>query len=126
MIAKALSRAPGQSIPRLANWSATVSQKTVLSGSFGSFAVDGRFKSPGSAQRFLSMHAAVPTHSTFSGILSFLEQIRRFAREVLPALQANRVARMPLAEEVPAQETSQPQARRSPEFSAPSQSEPVA
>jgi hypothetical protein len=29
-----------------------------------------RFKSPGSAQRFLSMHAAVHTHSTFSGILS--------------------------------------------------------
>ena len=32
----------------------------------------------------------------------FIEQIRRFAREVLPALQAHRVARVPLTEEVPA------------------------
>jgi hypothetical protein len=32
----------------------------------------------------------------------FLEQIRRFAREVLPALQAHQVARVPLAEEVAA------------------------
>ena len=30
----------------------------------------------------------------------FIEQIRRFAREVLPALQAHKVARVPLAEEV--------------------------
>ena len=30
----------------------------------------------------------------------FMEQIRRFAREVLPALQAHEVARVPLAEEV--------------------------
>jgi alkanesulfonate monooxygenase SsuD/methylene tetrahydromethanopterin reductase-like flavin-dependent oxidoreductase (luciferase family) len=32
----------------------------------------------------------------------FIEQIRRFARDVLPALQAHAVARVPLAEEVPA------------------------
>ena len=32
----------------------------------------------------------------------FMEQIRRFAAEVLPALQAHRVDREPLAEEVPA------------------------
>ena len=32
----------------------------------------------------------------------FMEQIRRFAREVLPKLQAHRVARVPLAEEIPA------------------------
>jgi hypothetical protein len=32
----------------------------------------------------------------------FMEQIRRFAREVLPALQARKVARVPLAEEVAA------------------------
>jgi hypothetical protein len=32
----------------------------------------------------------------------FMEQIRRFAREVLPALQAHKVERVPLAEEVPA------------------------
>ena len=32
----------------------------------------------------------------------FLEQIRRFARDVLPVLQAHRVARVPLAEEVAA------------------------
>jgi hypothetical protein len=32
----------------------------------------------------------------------FMEQIRRFAAEVLPALQAHKVARVPLAEEVPA------------------------
>jgi hypothetical protein len=32
----------------------------------------------------------------------FMEQIRRFARDVLPALQAHRVERVPLAEEVPA------------------------
>ena len=31
----------------------------------------------------------------------FMEQIRRFAAEVLPALQAYKVARVPLAEEVP-------------------------
>ena len=30
----------------------------------------------------------------------FMEQIRRFAAEVLPALQAHRVARVPLAEEI--------------------------
>jgi hypothetical protein len=29
----------------------------------------------------------------------FMEQIRRFAREVLPAVQAHRVERVPLAEE---------------------------
>jgi len=29
----------------------------------------------------------------------FIEQIRRFAREVLPALQSHRVERVPLAEE---------------------------
>ncbi len=29
----------------------------------------------------------------------FMEQIRRFAREVLPALQAHRVERVPLVEE---------------------------
>jgi hypothetical protein len=28
----------------------------------------------------------------------FMEQIRRFARDVLPALQAHRIARVPLAE----------------------------
>jgi hypothetical protein len=32
----------------------------------------------------------------------FIEQIRRFAREVLPALQAHKVEIVPLAEEVPA------------------------
>jgi hypothetical protein len=32
----------------------------------------------------------------------FMEQIRRFAAEVLPALHAHRVERVPLAEEVPA------------------------
>ena len=32
----------------------------------------------------------------------FIEQIRRFAAEVLPALQAHQLARVPLAEEVPA------------------------
>ena len=32
----------------------------------------------------------------------FIAQIRRFAREVLPKLQAHKVARVPLAEEVPA------------------------
>ncbi len=32
----------------------------------------------------------------------FIEQIRRFARDVLPALQAHRVTRVPLAEQVPA------------------------
>jgi hypothetical protein len=32
----------------------------------------------------------------------FIEQIRRFARDVLPALQAHKVVRVPLAEEVPA------------------------
>ena len=32
----------------------------------------------------------------------FMEQIRRFAREVLPALQAHKVETVPLAEEVPA------------------------
>jgi alkanesulfonate monooxygenase SsuD/methylene tetrahydromethanopterin reductase-like flavin-dependent oxidoreductase (luciferase family) len=32
----------------------------------------------------------------------FMEQIRRFARDVLPALQAHRVERVPLAEEVAA------------------------
>jgi hypothetical protein len=37
-----------------------------------------RFKSPGSAQRFLSMHAAVHTHSTFSGILSSRSTLRIF------------------------------------------------
>ena len=31
----------------------------------------------------------------------FMEQIRRFAREVLPALHAHEVERVPLAEEVP-------------------------
>jgi hypothetical protein len=30
----------------------------------------------------------------------FIEQIRRFARDVLPALQAHQVERVPLAEEV--------------------------
>jgi len=29
----------------------------------------------------------------------YLEQIRRFARDVLPALQAHQVTRVPLAEE---------------------------
>jgi hypothetical protein len=32
----------------------------------------------------------------------FMEQIRRFAAEVLPALHAHKVARVPLAEEVAA------------------------
>jgi hypothetical protein len=32
----------------------------------------------------------------------FIEQIRRFARDVLPALQAHRVERVPLAETVSA------------------------
>jgi alkanesulfonate monooxygenase SsuD/methylene tetrahydromethanopterin reductase-like flavin-dependent oxidoreductase (luciferase family) len=32
----------------------------------------------------------------------FIEQIRRFARDVLPALHAHKVTRVPLAEEVPA------------------------
>ena len=32
----------------------------------------------------------------------FIEQIRRFARDVLPALQAHKVTRVPLAEPVPA------------------------
>jgi hypothetical protein len=32
----------------------------------------------------------------------FTEQIRRFARGVLPALQAHKVETVPLAEEVPA------------------------
>jgi hypothetical protein len=31
----------------------------------------------------------------------FMEQIRRFARDVLPALQAHKVETVPLAEEVP-------------------------
>jgi hypothetical protein len=33
----------------------------------------------------------------------FIEQIRRFAAEVLPALQAHKIARVPLAENVAAQ-----------------------
>jgi hypothetical protein len=32
----------------------------------------------------------------------FMEQIRRFVREVLPALQAHKVETVPVAEEVPA------------------------
>ena len=32
----------------------------------------------------------------------FMRQIRRFAEEVLPALQAHKVETVPLAEEVPA------------------------
>ena len=32
----------------------------------------------------------------------FIEQIRRFARDVLPALQAHKVTRVPLAEAAPA------------------------
>jgi hypothetical protein len=32
----------------------------------------------------------------------FMEQIRRFAREVLPALQAHQVVRVPLGEEIAA------------------------
>ena len=32
----------------------------------------------------------------------FIEQIRRFARDVLSALQAHKVETVPLAEEVPA------------------------
>jgi hypothetical protein len=32
----------------------------------------------------------------------FMEQIRRFAREVLPALQAHEVRRVPLGEEIAA------------------------
>ena len=32
----------------------------------------------------------------------FIEQIRRFARDVLPALHAHRVERVPIAEEIPA------------------------
>ena len=32
----------------------------------------------------------------------FMEQIRRFARDVLPALHEHKVARVPLAEAVPA------------------------
>jgi hypothetical protein len=32
----------------------------------------------------------------------FMEQIRRFARDVLPGLQAHKVETVPLAEEVPA------------------------
>jgi hypothetical protein len=32
----------------------------------------------------------------------FVEQIRRFARDVLPALRAHKVETVPLAEEVPA------------------------
>jgi uncharacterized Fe-S cluster-containing radical SAM superfamily protein len=32
----------------------------------------------------------------------FMEQIRRFARDVLPVLQAHKVETVPLAEEVPA------------------------
>jgi hypothetical protein len=32
----------------------------------------------------------------------FIEQIRRFARDVLPALQAHQVKRVPAAEAVPA------------------------
>jgi hypothetical protein len=32
----------------------------------------------------------------------FMEQIRRFARDVLPILQAHKVETVPLAEEVPA------------------------
>ena len=32
----------------------------------------------------------------------FMEQIRRFARDVLPALQAHKVGTVPLAEAVPA------------------------
>jgi hypothetical protein len=32
----------------------------------------------------------------------FLEQIRRFARDVLPALQAHQVTRVPVAEEAAA------------------------
>ena len=31
----------------------------------------------------------------------FIEQIRRFARDVLPALQVHKVTRVPLAEPVP-------------------------
>jgi hypothetical protein len=31
----------------------------------------------------------------------FMEQIRRFASDVLPVLQAHKVMRVPLAEEVP-------------------------
>jgi hypothetical protein len=33
----------------------------------------------------------------------FIEQIRRFAAEVLPALHAHQVERVPMAEEIPAQ-----------------------
>ena len=32
----------------------------------------------------------------------FIEQIRRFASDVLPALQAHQIVQVPLAEEVPA------------------------
>jgi hypothetical protein len=32
----------------------------------------------------------------------FMEQIRRFARDVLPVLQAHRVESVPLADQVPA------------------------
>ena len=53
------------------------------------------------------------------------EQIRRFARDVLPALQAHRVQRVPLAEEVVAWATSQA-GTYLPEFSAPLQFEPAA
>jgi hypothetical protein len=50
----------------------------------------------GAANVQISLNRGVLPHKMF------MEQIRRFARDVLPALQAHKVETVPLAEEVPA------------------------
>jgi alkanesulfonate monooxygenase SsuD/methylene tetrahydromethanopterin reductase-like flavin-dependent oxidoreductase (luciferase family) len=50
----------------------------------------------GAANVQISLNRGVLPHEMF------MDQIRRFAREVLPALQAHKVETVPLAEEVPA------------------------
>ena len=50
----------------------------------------------GAANVQISLNRGVLPHKMF------MEQIRRFAREVLPTLQAHKVETVPLAEEVPA------------------------
>ena len=50
----------------------------------------------GAANVQISLNRRVLPHKMF------MEQIRRFAREVLPALQAHKVEIVPLREEVPA------------------------
>jgi hypothetical protein len=51
MIASAVSRAVALAMARLANWSATTSQKTVWSGSFGSRAAPGSVSHRNSTSR---------------------------------------------------------------------------